>query len=289
MIQPLIGVLGLGYLGIETIRQSREPGEFWGSSHQLRKIKTSDDKGISLYHFEWENQDTWFNFPDSIIKTLLTIPPQLNDSEKETERIATWCSWMKKNRPLCTEMVYVSSTGVYPKQAGLWGEECIFEPDQPKGRLRWATEKVLRDFFSLRVIRPGGIYGPDRLIGRHMDKNKIAEGHLVHRIHVSDLARIALLALKDKKFPLVVNAVDLKPCATREVLRWMLEQKELNKFPRLRELYLTWLPEDMEEKEPNNRKISNRCLVEDLAFPFLYPSYKEGMKQALMSSSQGRI
>ena len=79
----------------------------------------------------------------------------LNDPEAEKVRLNQWGEWMYKNRPNLKRMIYISSTGVYPKRNGLWHEDSKFEPETNSGKLRLVTENTLGRFFKLHVVRSG--------------------------------------------------------------------------------------------------------------------------------------
>ena len=135
---------------------------------------------------------------------------------------------MKKNRTNIKRIIYISSTGVYPKRNGLWHEESEFEPDTNSGKLRLITEEILGRFFKLHVVRPGGIYGNGRGIDVRLKYGKHIpfSGAPVHRIHVKDLARIVLHLLINPESVRCVNAVDFDPKPSWKVAHWLVQNRE---------------------------------------------------------------
>ena len=152
----------------------------------------------------------------------------LNDPEAEKVRLNQWGEWMNKNRPNIKRMIYISSTGVYPKRNGLWQEDSEFEPDTNSGKLRLITEKTLGSFFKLHVVRPGGIYGNGRGIDVRLKSGKHipVSGTPVHRIHVKDLAGIVFHLLKNPESARCVNAVDFDPKPSWKVAHWLVQNRE---------------------------------------------------------------
>ena len=171
-------------------------------------------------------------------------------------------------------MIYISSTGVYPKRNGLWHENSEFEPDTNSGKLRLITEKTLGNFFKLYVVRPGGIYGKGRGIDVRLKSGKHipVSGTPVHRIHVKDLAGIVFHLLKNPQSPRCINAVDFDPKPSWKVANWLVQNRE-----DLSEDMLQDIP-DSSASVPGNseRLISNQCLIE-LGITLKFPTFREGM------------
>ena len=209
--------------------------------------------------------------PETLV---LTIPPILNDPEAEKVRLNQWGKWMNKNRPNIKRMIYISSTGVYPKRNGLWQEDSEFEPDTNSGKLRLITETTLGSFFKLHVVRPGGIYGNGRGIDVRLQSGKhiTVSGTPVHRIHVNDLAGIVFHLLKNPESASCINAVDFDPKPSWKVAHWLIQNREDLSADMLQDI------PDSSESIPGNseRLISNQCLIE-LGITLCYPTFREGM------------
>ena len=259
---PAIGILGLGYLGSELVNRYQWPEDSWGSHPQPHVPESSVRSKLRLIHFDWNIKETWDNIPAIDANIVLTIPPPTQDLEKEIQWLIVWGGWMNRERSKLRQSL---------------------TPDTDKGKLRAESEKVLRHFFDLRVVRSGAIYGPGRHIGKRiMNRKPIPRGgQPIHRIHVRDLAQIIKLALTQKDFPQVVNAVDEEAAPTEEVVNWLIRQpffphKKSDKI-RFQEEYCTRknLP------ECSARKISNRCLKSISEFQYHYPTYREGIKQSV--------
>jgi len=171
-------------------------------------------------------------------------------------------------------MIYISSTGVYPKRNGLWHEDSEFEPDTNSGKLRLITEKTLSSFFKLHVVRPGGIYGN----GRGIDVRLKSWKHIpvsrtpVHRIHVNDLARIVFHLLNNAESARCVNAVDFDPKPSWKVAHWLIQNRKDLSEDMLRDI------PDSSASVPGNaeRLISNQRLIE-LGITLNFPTFREGM------------
>ena len=274
MINPTsaspVGILGLGFLGQILAREFSAVPESWGTWH----LTPPPEPILSNFSFDWANENNWFALPETPVTLVMTIPPLLKNPEREAERLHLWGKWMSHNRPELKRMIYISSTGVYPKLNGIWREDAEFESDTNSGKLRLLSEKILSQYFQLQVVRPGGIYGSGRGIDFRLKSGKPIpiSGTPVHRIHVLDLARIILHLVEHPDTDKCINAVDLEAKPSWEVARWLIEnRKDLTEdmFPD---------PAVISSSLPETplRKISNQRLL-DLGITLRYPTFREGM------------
>ena len=265
-----IGILGLGFLGKILASNFADNHKSWGTWNK----NPPPESALKVFHFDWSRETSWTALPEVPETLVLTIPPMLNDPEAEKVRLNQWGKWMNKNRPNIKRMIYISSTGVYPKRNGLWQEDSEFEPDTNSGKLRLITEKTLASFFKLHVVRPGGIYGNGRGIDVRLQSGKhiTVSGTPVHRIHVNDLAGIVFHLLKNPESASCINAVDFDPKPSWKVAHWLIQNREDLSADMLQDI------PDSSESIPGNseRLISNQCLIE-LGITLCYPTFREGM------------
>lgn len=279
-----MGILGLGYSGNQLCKQAMR-NIAWGTYHRRPSSRLYSTPSLYL-NFHWENPQTWGNLPEKAVVLILTIPPVLKDPRVETARLIQWSEWMRLNRPQLKRMVYISSTSVYPDQNRLWQESDFFEPDRPAGILRLITEKVLGQYFDLFIIRPGGIYGPERNIAqRVLDGKTISRSKRpVHRIHVVDLASIVNLLVKTKDAPRCLNAVDNFPCPSYEIFEWFQKKKSLKLSAGLAVLDQENEKDSQRNSENNKRLISNHRLLHELNYSLQFPSFREGFEDIFRHS-----
>ncbi|MBC8259911.1 MAG: hypothetical protein H8E38_12900 [SAR324 cluster bacterium] len=279
MIAPLsavpCGILGLGFLGKILAKELSKVPESWGTDHKT----PAPELELPVFYFDWNKQDSWSSLPETSAVLALTIPPQLDSPEAEAKRLHNWCSWMQQERPSLKRMIYISSTGVYPKRNGLWSEDSEFEADTNSGKLRLLTEKILSQYFTLHVVRPGGIYGCGRGIDVRFKSGKPIPVSTtpVHRIHVEDLSRIILHLAEHPESPSCINAVDLEAKPSWEVACWLAENREdlteeMLQFP-LNDINLL---QAVKPEETPERFVSNQRLHE-LDITLHYPTFREGL------------
>ena len=264
---PPVGILGLGFLGQILAHEFSTVPESWGTWHKTQLKETP----IPVFLFDWGNKNSWSVLPETAATLVLPIPPLLKNLETEIKRLHNWSKWMQLNRPEQKRLLYISTTGVYPKRNGIWTENSEFEADTLSGKLRLLTEKILSQYFSLQVVRPGGIYGYGRGIDVRLKSGKPipVSNTPVHRIHVKDLARIICHLVDNPDAPNCVNAVDLEAKPSWEVARWLVENRD--------DLSEEMLPyaADCLPGTPQ-RIISNQRLLE-LGITLIYPTFREGM------------
>ena len=265
-----VGILGLGFLGKILTAELKSVSESWGTWHET----PPSEPLIPVFHFDWADENFWPTLPETPATLVLTIPPLLKNIEAETERLQLWGIWMRHNRPQLKRLIYISTTGVYPKRNVIWSEDSEFEADTLSGKLRLLTEKILSQYFQLQIIRPGGIYGSGRGIDFRLKSGKPIPLSItpVHRIHVEDLAQIILHLLDNPDASNCVNAVDLEAKPSWEVANWLIENREN-------------LTQEMFQENTDNlsgspqRIISNQRLLE-LGVNLRYPTFRQGMLSA---------
>ena len=277
MLNKKIGILGVGYLGHEIIKNIAPTTLAWQT--QYKHVQLDQKHPLSI-QFDWDDPDTWQSIPETEVTLILTIPPLQKNPELEQDRIVVWCQWMKDHRPNLRNLVYISTTGVYPNRDGIWSEEQINTPDVDKGLIRLLSEQALDPYFNLKIIRSGAIYGPGQNIGeRILAQKPVPQGNQpIHRIHVHDLANLVLKAVQEPDFPKIINAVDQQATSSKTVALWITKQSFFHC-----EHAIQWKPGNFTRKDlaPHEKRIiSNARLLHLKGFQLKYPTYREGLLQS---------
>jgi len=277
MVSKKIGILGVGYLGLEIIKMLNPKTLAWQTHY---KHLLADQNNQANIHFDWGDAETWGNIPETEVNLILTIPPFIKDPKAERDRIIAWGQWMQENRPMLRNLVYVSTTGVYPNRDGVWSEDQMIESDVDKGLIRLLSEQALDRNFKLKIIRSGAIYGPGQNIGeRILAQKPVPQGDQpIHRIHVHDLAKLVIKATLEIKFPKIVNAVDQLATSSKTVALWTMKQSFFDCAHAIQ-----WKPGNFTRKdlEPHEKRIiSNARLMHLKSFQLKYPTYREGLLQS---------
>ena len=268
--EPPIGILGLGFLGQGLAREFSAVPESWATWRR----NPPPEPALPVFPFDWNKENSWSALPETAVTLVLTNPPQLDSPETEAKRLNFWGKWMLRNRPELKRLIYISSTGVYPKRNGLWREESEFEADTNSGKLRLVSEKILLQYFNLHVIRPGGIYGTGRGIDVRLKSGKPipVSNAPVHRIHVEDLTLIIRHLVEHPESAHCINVVDLEAKPSWEVAQWLVENRD-----GFSQQMLSALDDSPSLGQASaERFISNQCML-DLGITLSFPTIREGM------------
>lgn len=194
--------------------------------------------------------------------------------------------------PAGCQIIYVSSTGVYGDFGGAWVDED--SPTQPKrdgGIACLKAERLIKDSkFSNRakILRFAGIYGPDRvptksLIETH-DWKKLSSDGFLNLIHVEDGAQLISMISDvscDLDAPCETFCVsDGYPVLRKDYYSFIARTLGLNTIP-----WEKTIVAEGKSRSGSNKRVSNKKLVMKYPFQFAYPSYREGVEQAIGAST----
>ena len=187
-------------------------------------------------------------------------------------------------------LVYVSSTGVYGPGAGGWvDEDAALAPVGPLGRRRLAAETALlaaasRAGLSAVSLRAAGIYGPGRGVHTRLlagTYRVIGDGAgFVSRIHVNDLAgAVRAAACFDGPLPRAAyNAADLEPTRARDHADRVAAALGVPPPPSVPPDQVSPMARELTS---GDRRIDSRRLRDQLGVRLAYPTWREGLAQAL--------
>ncbi len=274
-----IGILGLGFTGATLAGDFAWDADSWFTHRPGRPRQARGLRGVE---WDWAEEATWENLPLEADVLALTIAPILKEPTTEIDRLRRWGGWMARNRPGIRRLIYISTTGVYPDRDGLFREpDAVAE--SPSASLRLGTEAALAEFFDLQIVRPGGIYGPGRNLGR-----RILEGQpipdsdrIIHRIHVADLAGVIHHLATHPASARCVNAVDAEPASSKAVALWLWDQPWFRP-PAGVELRFTDQEFSNFKDKANpagparSRRISDETLTR-LGYTFRHPTFRQGL------------
>lgn len=169
-------------------------------------------------------------------------------------------------------LVYVSSTGVYARNAGHVDARTPAAPDSPAGIARLAAEDIYRAAGGI-VLRAPALYGLKS--GLHV---RLAAGTyrlpgdgsgIVSRLHLDDLAACALAAFERGPRGATYLLGDALPAANRDVVAYVCEQLALPFPPSVP------LP-DAPLTLRGSRSVDASAALTDLRVALRFPTYREG-------------
>ncbi|MBX2809901.1 MAG: NAD-dependent epimerase/dehydratase family protein [Cellvibrionaceae bacterium] len=182
-------------------------------------------------------------------------------------------------------MIFVSSTSVYAQQQGQWVDES--SQTLPAGfngqRILEAENLFAQSDFNTCCVRFSGIYGPGRY--RLIEQVVAGKGAAAtpvsysNRIHVDDcagvLAHLINLNKTQALAPLYL-ASDCLPSTLYEVKHWLAEQLQLPAD------HLQQTAQVSKRSVGSSKRCRNQRLL-DSGYQFLYPDYRAGYRQLLLS------
>ncbi|AKT39299.1 NAD-dependent epimerase/dehydratase family protein [Chondromyces crocatus] len=174
-------------------------------------------------------------------------------------------------------VVYVSSTAVYGGATGKVDELVPVDRGDARAAARLDAEAHYQRRGAV-ILRAAGIYGPGRGLHRRLmrGEHRLVEGghKVVSRIHVEDLARLALASLEQGLRGDVFVVGDDAPVPQVDVVRWLCQRLGLP------------LPVEVEagavhETLRHDRAVQNARIKSALGLSLQYPSYREGFEACL--------
>ncbi len=180
--------------------------------------------------------------------------------------------------------IYISTTGVYASNRDRAADEsAVCQPQRPGGKASLQAEHLLVESgVSGWILRMAGLYGPDR-IPRAADLTQAKPlaafpDSLLNLIHIDDAARIVVQAADTPPRGCeILNVSDGHPVRRRDF--YLEAARLLNAPPPTFQP-----PENAADARGgmDGKEIINQRLVQRLAPELRYPSYREGLRQALL-------
>jgi len=198
--------------------------------------------------------------------------------------------------PALARVVYLSSVGVYGDRGGAWVDESSAPaPGSPRARRRLAAEREWRAFGERRgasvvVLRLAGIYGPGRnaleKLQRGAARRIVKPGQVFNRIHVDDIAAVAVRLIEAGGKGGLWNVADEEPAPPQDVIVFAAEL--LGVAPPPTEDFTTARLTPMARSfYDDNRRVDVGKLRRELGYRWLYPTYRDGLR-ALAEAGEGR-
>ncbi len=198
--------------------------------------------------------------------------------------------------PDLVRILYLSSVGVYGDRDGAWVDEMSSpRPSSPRTRRRLSAEGQWRALGAARgipvdILRLAGIYGPDRnalaKLRAGEARRLIKPGQAFNRIHVDDIAEVALRLIDAGGAGEIWNVADEEPAPPQDVVAFAA--KLLGMAPPPEEAFETAQLSPMARSfYQENRRVSVEKLRRELGYRWLYQTYREGLR-ALAAAGEGQ-
>lgn len=186
---------------------------------------------------------------------------------------------------------YLSTTGVYGDCDGAWVDENTpANPQTARSKARLLAENQwLESGASAHVFRLSGIYGPGRNALQRARENAIPiehPGHLMNRIHVTDIARILNASINAPTPKQIYNLSDEEPADSADVLLFAYELLEKTP-PRAVKFAKAELSQMAREFYSESKRVNGDKIKSALDITLKYPTYREGLMSCLEQEEAG--
>jgi nucleoside-diphosphate-sugar epimerase len=181
---------------------------------------------------------------------------------------------------------YLSTVGVYGDHKGAWVDETTPpNPVSERSRQRLSAEDAWRAFGArshkrVQIFRLAGIYGPQRSAIDRLQAGTaqriVKPGQVFNRIHVDDIAAALEAAIGGRGTRQIYNVADDEPAPPQDVILFAAELLHMAPPPEIafKDARLSLMAKSFYVE---NKRVSNRRLIEDLGISLKFPSYREGL------------
>ena len=256
MSKPLL-ILGLGHLGEVVAKEAMLTRKVIATTRRPEALAAIAEAGMTPVLVQPNVCDA---YPDADV--LVTFPP-----DGTTDQLLASASL--RNRTV----VYISTTGVYGPHAHHVTDSTPVDVNDARARIRLDAEAAWRDV-GATILRAPAIYGPKS--GLHLriargDFKMVEDGEsYVSRIHVEDLAQIALAVLDHKVRGETFVIGDAEPATQRTVIEWLCERMNAP------------LPASVPRDEAPaslraNRRVDGTRVLTKLGLTLRYPTFRDGL------------
>lgn len=200
MNKPSISILGCGWLGLPLGKHFSENNYIVkGSTTNEQKLPVLAGNGIEPFRIQLNPQVVGENV-DNFLNTetlLINIPPRisLQKTDAHVEQIFNLLPLIKNT--FIKNVIYISSTSVYPELNREVFEEDVTTPEQSASSTMVKAENLLKDFcknsnINLTILRCGGLMGYDRIPAKYFSGWKgLTTGEIqVNYVHRDDVIKV---------------------------------------------------------------------------------------------------
>jgi nucleoside-diphosphate-sugar epimerase len=195
-----LSILGCGWLGLPLGKHFSDKGyEVKGSTTNKEKLPILTKNGIKAFRIELNPQVVGENV-DNFLDTetlLINIPPRISHQKVDAhvEQISNLLIYIKQSS--IKNIIYVSSTSVYPELNREVFEEDVVSHEQSASPTMVKAEKLLLALWkessvNLTILRCGGLMGYERIPAKYFSGRKgLTSGdNQVNYVHRDDVIKI---------------------------------------------------------------------------------------------------
>ncbi len=291
---PKLFIFGLGYSATAIAAEARNHGwSVTGTVREADKIGPLKDAGIDTALF------TGGDLPVAVADKLrmadhllVSIPP----GDAGDPVVSGFARHLDADGRRPTRITYLSSLSVYGDFGGQWiDEDANTAPTSKRGIQRLKAEMAWQDLgrrhgIPVDILRLAGIYGPGRNTLLRLEagtaRRITGTGHVFNRVHVADIARLAVALMQRDGEGEIFNVCDNEPVAQEEVVAFAANLLGIDSPPGipLDDAGLSPLGRSFYEE---NKRASNRRVLAATGLDLCYPTYREGLTALAANPAPG--
>lgn len=278
--KPVIFIFGIGYVGRPLGHMLAELGwEIRGTTRNPERLAAETAAGWKIFPFSdshpLHDAKAALQDVDALLTTITAIggsDPVLDAHQDVLQNFTGWTG-------------YVSATSIYPdKPEGFCYEDTVPEPATARGVARLDAENRWLELRDAEIFRAAGIYGPGRSAfdGLRDGTARIIEreGQVFNRIHVDDICRVIVAAMRQPRPRRIINLADQKPAPQGDVVRAAAKMLGVEPPPAktLEEANLSAMARSF---YVSRRRVASKVIKPELGVDLLYPDYESGLAAIL--------
>lgn len=293
---PTLLIVGCGYVGRVVARNALQRGQgvyaLTRSEPQADALRTL---GIEPLVAHWLEPDRWPALPPAIDQILVAVPHREDRELGVQTHVTGLQNLLAKVKSFPTagqsKLVYLSSTGVYGDCDGeTVDEDTPPSPTRLGPQLAVAAEDWLQANYKvdrLTILRLAGIYGP----GRVPLAQKLRDGEVLNvprhgqlnLAHVDDIAAMIDIAFARSLQRSLYVFSDGQPVPRQDFYQYLAELCGVNEvcFGDESTMEQPSESENSRKRRATNKKVDPKRLVGEVGYRYRYPSYREGLVDAL--------
>jgi nucleoside-diphosphate-sugar epimerase len=298
-------ILGCGYVGARLASKWLAQGDtVFAVTRSVSRAQTLEATGIRPIVWDWYDAPdpsasmNWFAFLELVQLSRWTLlvaashapVPGIPELETHTRGLANLMQILVR----CEQphWIYLSTTGVFGGGSeGEWLDESSpTDPVRPGSRAALAAETYLQNHVQnrLTIIRPAGIYGPERLPNWRSvrDQRPLAMDpqSYLNLIHVDDLVGMLEMVSNRRMTHPLYCVSDREPVLRKDyyglISAWGGWPSAEFAWPPKATTLVPAAPGNRSRGE-GNKRISSARIQSELGYEYLYPTYREGLSKLL--------
>lgn len=256
-------IIGCGWVGTIFAEELRRLNyEVHGTTTSSEKARRMASGGMISYVLDFSQEHSpldhilaSINFDLIVVSVPAKKKETYTSCSAKFERLSAFLQTLQSN---C--VIYLSSVGIYPALNKIIHEHTV-PADQLDTKLYHAERILSSKLEKLNILRLGGIFGSDRIPGKHFSGKVCNVGNQpANYIHVDDICNILRTLHKQEIRGEILNAVSPAHPLKADIISAMVAK------------YGFIPPIAFEDTKEEKKIVSSEKLIERLDYTFLYKS-----------------